>query len=52
MMTLLKDIKCYFGCSKPPDVDGVKLFDEDDQAIKHCSFYLNVLHPGNDHQIF
>ena len=25
----------------PPDVDGIKICDTDDQAIKHCS-YLNV----------
>ena len=27
---------CYFRCSRPPDVDGIKIFDEDDQAAKHC----------------
>ena len=26
---------CYFRCSKPPDVGGIKIFDEDDQATKH-----------------
>ena len=25
---------CYFRCSKPPDVDGIKIFDKD-QATKH-----------------
>ena len=25
---------CYFRCSRPPDVDGVKIFDTDDQASK------------------
>ena len=25
----------YFRCSRPPDVDRIKLFDEDDQAVKH-----------------
>ena len=24
---------CYFRCSRPPDVDGIKI---DDQAAKHC----------------
>ena len=24
----------YFRCSRPPDVDRIKLFDEDDQAVK------------------
>ena len=32
--------RCYFGCSRSPDVDGIKLFDKDDQAAKHCSFIL------------
>ena len=27
--------KHYFRCSRPPDVDGIKIFDEDDQAAKH-----------------
>ena len=27
---------CYFRCSRPPDVDGIKIFDKDDQAAKHC----------------
>ena len=27
---------CYFRCSRPPDVDGIKIFDEDDQAAKLC----------------
>ena len=26
---------CYFRWSKPPDVDGIKIFDKDDQATKH-----------------
>ena len=26
---------CYFRCSSPPDVDGIKIFDKDDQAAKH-----------------
>ena len=25
----------YFRCSRPPDVDGIKIFDKDDQAAKH-----------------
>ena len=24
----------YFRCSRPPDVDGIKTFDKDDQAAK------------------
>ena len=31
---------CYFGYSRPPDVDGIKIFDEVDQAPKHCSFLM------------
>ena len=27
---------CYFRCSTPPDADGIKIFDKDDQAAKHC----------------
>ena len=27
--------KHYFRCSRPPDVDGIKIFDKDDQATKH-----------------
>ena len=25
----------YFRCSRTPDVDGIKIFDKDDQAAKH-----------------
>ena len=28
---------CYFRCSRPPIVDGIKMFDKNDQAAKHCS---------------
>ena len=34
---------CYFRCSRSPDVDGIKIFDKDDQAAKH---YDTVLHYG------
>ena len=27
----LTEKHCYFWCSRPPDVDGIKHFDEDDQ---------------------
>ena len=33
---------CYFRCSKPPDVYGIKLFNKDDQAAK-----MNMLWPGH-----
>ena len=37
----------YFRCSRPPDVDEIKIFDKDNQATKHVLFiYLNVLWPG------
>ena len=26
---------CYFKCSMSADVDGIKIFDQDDQATKH-----------------
>ena len=38
---------CYFRCSRPPDVDGIKIFDEDDQGCKTLFFYLNVLLHGH-----
>ena len=25
----------YFRCPRPPDVDGIKIFDKADQATKH-----------------
>ena len=31
---------CYFRCSRPHDVDGIKMFDKDDQTAKHGSFTL------------
>ena len=27
---------CCFRCSRPPDVDKIKIFDKDQQAAKHC----------------
>ena len=39
---------CYFRCSRPPDVDGIKIFDKDDQATKQNS----VLRPGHLYQKF
>ena len=35
---------CYFRCSRPPDVDGIKIFDKDDQ--------VNVLQLGHLYQKF
>ena len=26
---------CYFRCSRPSDVDGIKIFDQDGQVAKH-----------------
>ena len=48
--------KCFghnvltFRYSRPRDVDGIKIFDKDDQASKHCSFNLTVLQPGHLYQ--
>ena len=42
---------CYFSCSRPPDVDGIKIFDLDDQAAKHKIIY-SVLRPGHLYQKF
>ena len=33
---------CYFRCSMPRVVNGIKNLDKDDLATKFCSFYLNV----------
>ena len=33
----------YFRSSRPLDVNGIKIFDKDDQTTKQCSFYLNIL---------
>ena len=38
---------CYFGCSRLPNVDGIKIFDKDDQATKHYNKENNVLQPGH-----
>ena len=38
---------CYFRCSRPPDVDGIKIFDKDDQAAKHYD-KNSVLRPGHN----
>ena len=38
MMTSLQE--CYFRCSRPPDVDGIKTFDKDEHVAKHCSFII------------
>ena len=31
---------CYFRCSRTPDVNGIKIFDKDDQATKHKPSHL------------
>ena len=49
IMTSLQNIVIL--CAKrSPDVDGIKIFDQDDQAAKHYSF--NVLRPGHPDQKF
>ena len=42
---------CYFRCSRPPDVDGIKIFDKDVQAAKHYD-KNSVLRPGHLYQKF
>ena len=42
---------CYFRCSRPPDVDGIKIFDKDDQATKYYE-KNSVLRPGHLYQKF
>ena len=39
---------CYFRCSRPPDVDGIKIFDEHGQAAKQDE--RSVLQPGHLYQ--
>ena len=40
---------CYFKCSRTSDVDGIKIFDKDDQAT---NIENNVLQPGHLYQTF
>ena len=48
MMTLLQNI----GAQGLLMLIGIKIFDKDDQAADHCTFYLNVLRPGHLYQKF
>ena len=34
---------CYFRCSRPPDVDGIKIFDKDDQAAKQKTVFCGLV---------
>ena len=43
---------CYFRCSRPPDVDGIKIFDKDDQAPQNIMIKNSVLWPGHLYQKF
>ena len=45
MMTSLQDIVILV--LKAPSVDGIKIFEKNDQAAKQCSCYPNVLRPGH-----
>ena len=57
---MLKKIRNQNGQPRPPAVDGIKSFDNDDQAAKHycCNITLqlagssNVLWPGHHYQKF
>ena len=31
---------CYFRCSRPPDVDGIKFFDKDVTSLQNTVFIL------------
>ena len=42
---------CHFRCSRPPDVDVIKIFDKDDQAAKHYD-KKSILWPGYLYQKF
>ena len=42
---------CYFGCSRPPDVDGIKILIKMIR-LQNTAFYLNVLRPGHLYQKF
>ena len=52
MISLQKIVIKHFRCLRPPDVDGVKVFDKDDQAAKHKDEKNNVLWPGHLDQKF
>ena len=44
---------CYFRCSRPPDVDGIKIFDKDDQCRpQNIKIKNSVLRPGHLYQKF
>ena len=51
MITSLQNI-VISGAHGLLNVDGIKIFDKDDQAAKHCSFCLNVWQPGHLYQKF
>ena len=40
---------CYFRCSRPPDVDGIKIFDKDNQP-QNIKIKYSVLRPGHLYQ--
>ena len=44
--------RLLFQVPKATDVDGIKIYDKNDQAAKLCSLYLNVSHPKYLNQIF
>ena len=50
----LKKMLNQNGQSRPPAADGIKIFDNDDQATKHYCCLLacnsNVLRPGHHYQ--
>ena len=34
---------CYFRCPMPSDVDGIKIFDKDDQAAEHILMFCGLV---------
>ena len=42
----------YFRCSRPSDVDGVKIFDEDDKSTKNIKIKNSDLWPVHIYQKF
>ena len=42
---------CYFRCSRPPDVDGIKILIKMTRP-QNTIFYRNVLQPGHLYQKF
>ena len=42
-LTAIATIHCYFCCSRPPDVDGINIFGEDDQVKKFKILFCGLV---------